>query len=940
LAQDNDLDMTAAPHRPRQAPARPGSLTVRLLALACVLTFTAGPAAARPAAELRPEPADHPDGIHVLDGSYVLDVGELHMNITNHGLIGSQFTELLPYSHAPSGEWPGGSGHEYLWGAGLWIGGRVNGQLAVTTGQPERELRPDDDIAATIYEAQAGRVVRPSSSPEIRGRRFPDLPADDDGDGAIDEDFLNGRDDDGDGLIDEDFGQIATQMFTCTMGDDLPLVRELYPDHLPLGVTVVQRAAAWYQADFEDMIAVEWEITNTGVDLVQDVFLGLYMDCDIQRRGQATQPDDLAGLYDGIVQDDNGLFHTLQVAWMRDAATVNPLKGWFGAVLLGHDTDFLQHYAPNRVDLKGFQIFATNARINQDGEPLNDADRYAVLSSGRRDPDRRLDQPGDLKVLMSWGPFGNLPPGRTVKSQVAFVVGNSQAEMLANAVKALEIYKGREFNADDVFITGSMGRETLICLGDYPTTSQGGEPLLSLGLRADLMDETCVPPDPVLGYWVLTREDFSDVDGRACAWVNTDNCEECFRAMGRECTPENELFWDFRASYPVSFWYGRHNKYYTGVNGGEFTARWIYPGEYPPRAPGLRLIPGDSQVELVWDDISEHDPDYVTGEYDFESYRIYRVGDWRIPPETSSDAGPPAVAWALVDEFDLINESDPRTGAQPNALPLGRNTGLEPIRYRPRCLDAPQFAGLAEVMQAFVDADTAGHHVVMPLLRDSQGRPVSGLQMFLPWESTPAVLDTFFAVTARDGDGPGRVAKRAVQYNHYIDRDAKNGFVSYYSVVPSDHLLQWDDDEGAYRIVGLGVQTDPGNNYQVTIPGPLPQTPQQRAAEGVNIYVYPNPATREALAEMQQQPPTGDDPTGVRVIFNNLPRARNVIRIYTASGDLVQTLQHDGLRDVGATSWNLMSRNGQEVVSGIYLYAVQSDDPSFADFHGRFVVIR
>ena len=42
----------------------------------------------------------------------------------------------------------------------------------------------------------------------------------------------------------------------------------------------------------------------------------------------------------------------------------------------------------------------------------------------------------------------------------------------------------------------------------------------------------------------------------------------------------------------------------------------------------------------------------------------------------------------------------------------------------------------------------------------------------------------------------------------------------------------------------------------------------------------------------------------------------------------------------GHASWNLMSRNGQEIVSGIYLYAVQSDDGRFEDFVGKFVVVR
>jgi len=106
------------------------------------------------------------------------------------------------------------------------------------------------------------------------------------------------------------------------------------------------------------------------------------------------------------------------------------------------------------------------------------------------------------------------------------------------------------------------------------------------------------------------------------------------------------------------------------------------------------------------------------------------------------------------------------------------------------------------------------------------------------------------------------------------------------------------------------------------------------------VATLPNPATRDALHEYQQFDPTGDDPTGVRVTFANLPAARNTIRIYTVAGDLVQELHHDGTLGAGHASWNLMSRNQQEIVSGVYLYSVQSDDRRFENFVGRFVVVR
>ena len=59
-----------------------------------------------------------------------------------------------------------------------------------------------------------------------------------------------------------------------------------------------------------------------------------------------------------------------------------------------------------------------------------------------------------------------------------------------------------------------------------------------------------------------------------------------------------------------------------------------------------------------------------------------------------------------------------------------------------------------------------------------------------------------------------------------------------------------------------------------------------------------------------------------------------------ADGDLVEEIDHDGRNGQGEASWNLVSRNGQEVVSGIYLFVVQTEDQRFEDFIGKFVVIR
>ncbi len=898
-----------------------------ILVLCCALLPVVSQA--EPRAELRRDETIRPDGIHVLDGSYVLDMGELHINITNHGLIGSQYTQTLPYSNAPSGQWPGGSGKEYLWGAGLWIGGNISGQLSVTTGQPEREMRPGDDILDTIYESRAGVVVRPQQNDRITGYRLPDSRADDDRDGRVDEDFLNGHDDDGDGLVDEDFGQIASQMMTCTMYDNTGLVRELYPDHNPLGLAIVQRAATFYQDDFEDIVMLDYEIVNAGYEQVKDVYLGMYVDCDIQRRGDGgSSPDDLAGFYNGAVRGPDGLFHRMEIGWMRDADPVNPLPGVFGTMLLGHDTDAVNYYAPNLVGVNSFQIFATNARTVQNGEPLADADRYALMTKNQIDRDRRTDLPGDLKFMMASGPFGNLPPGRKLSYRVAMIIGNGMAEMLQNALKASIIHRGRYVDLDNNWTTGRGGLERLVCIGDYPTYDDGSERLFDY--RIGFMDEECTGSNPIFGAEIINKEDmFTTFDGRRCIYVNADNCEECFRSVGRKCTEANGLYWssgNARAS--------------TGTYGRETHVPWVFPGEDPPAPPNVRLEAGHNSVELFWDDISEFDIDPDTNEQDFESYRIWRVANWIRPDGTSDDIGPEGGLWAMIEEFDLVNSIPAGIANSENERSLGRNTGLEVARYVPVCLSNPEFEGLAEVMEEFVNADPLNRFITRPLLRDSRGAVIPGRETLLPWEYAPTVLDTFFDVTGREhSPAPGRVVfKRPRQYYHYLDVGVPNGFQTFYSVVATDHLLEWDGE--AYQPAGYGVQSDPGNNQRYVTPAPVPQTVEQRDRDGVNIYVYPNPATQESLAEFQKQPASPNSPTGERIMFNNLPASNNLVTIYTASGDLVATLVHDGINGGGAISWDMISRNGQEVVSGIYLFVVESQDARFEPFRGRFVIVR
>ncbi len=73
-------------------------------------------------------------GIFEQYGDFVMNVGEVQMNITNFGLIGSYPGGRATFSHAPSCQWTAGSGDEYLFAGGLWVGGVVLGERLCSMG--------------------------------------------------------------------------------------------------------------------------------------------------------------------------------------------------------------------------------------------------------------------------------------------------------------------------------------------------------------------------------------------------------------------------------------------------------------------------------------------------------------------------------------------------------------------------------------------------------------------------------------------------------------------------------------------------------------------------------------------------------------------------------------------------------------------------------------
>jgi hypothetical protein len=338
-------------------------------------------------------------------------------------------------------------------------------------------------------------------------------------------------------------------------------------------------------------------------------------------------------------------------------------------------------------------------------------------------------------------------------------------------------------------------------------------------------------------------------------------------------------------------------KFRTGINGQETQVFWIVGTAPPP--PSMRLDPGNRDgVAVYWDNFSESQPDVKTQKLDFEGYRVFRADNWGRPEGTSVTNGPGADLWKLLFQADLRNN-------------FGEDTGLDRFRYEP----------LTHILKASQKEDMINSIRQFLVEYPGQDPPC-------PQGVTTEVCDTLWALAAWDlGLEEGR------QYYRYIDRAVHRGRPYFYAVTASDHNI--DDASGNFSEGKVG---DPSSNFAYV----EPVTPSQAdyAYNEEEVFVVPNPATTESMQPWTLDP-NNEDPTGIKVEFRNLPSDRGTIRIYTVAGDLVEELPFDGRSGVGTIKWDLVSRNGQDVTSGVYIFSVETDtNTAFKRKIGKFVVIR
>jgi hypothetical protein len=161
---------------------------------------------------------------------------------------------------------------------------------------------------------------------------------------------------------------------------------------------------------------------------------------------------------------------------------------------------------------------------------------------------------------------------------------------------------------------------------------------------------------------------------------------------------------------------------------------------------------------------------------------------------------------------------------------------------------------------------------------------------------------------------------------YYEDRDLTPGKTYWYAVRAFDT-----------GVVGAGVLTSGRTgNTQAVIMAPTLASLDSSAANSLDkIYVYPNPYRGSHSRERSGV----EHPSGRlydrQLYFANLP-SPSIVRIFSLAGDHLQTIQHNS-STTSMHAWDMMTRHGQEIVSGIYYYTVEAQGKFFID---KFVVIK
>lgn len=846
------------------------------------------------------------------------NVGKLVLAVNNNGTFGTGFvsgsqTDCFTGIMVLSCEYPKGSNTSYVFAGAFWIGAVVGRDTLVSVGadgwQNCQEMFPDvSPFGDMIY-----RSIIDPARPEYKN--------------AVSE---------------QDF--IATYTDTFTTG--IPGLCPDYIDgrpHIPLHIEVTQRSYAWSYPYADDFILFDYSIKNIGRERLREVYMGLYVDADVNRVGgdPAGFQDDICGfLFSLPIQYGQCVFEdTVFIAWiadndgdLRSSGLLNtPLPHVTAMRIVRTPSDSLDvsfnwwvsngtsslDFGPRR-KIKDFRDLSTGGL----GTPEGDRNKYDFLRNREfdydqiftadiapNDPDwlypnqviaRNIADGYDTRFLLSFGPF-YIESGQTLPLSFAYLAGadlhtdpeNGKNNLVdnyrpdiyysnlsftnlgSNAMWASWIYDNPGIDSDDDSVFG----EYRLCCQDSAISQ---------------IDTIAVGPPLILD--TLWTYDLCDT-----FWYKGDGVP------------------DFRGASPPPA-------------PGTWSSTRLKNGT-PAKINSMRVYPSVGKVTIRWNGLrSETTRDIFSREYDFEGYRIYMSRDSR---ESS---------FIIMASYDINNY---------NRYEFNQTNSIWELNEIPftleqlRCLYGNVVNGSRCNDTLFDPTDYTRSDPYITV--DSLGRTLT--YYFDPQDFNRSIFANYPGANT-----PIRKVYPDQPYPSHLNPDSADtseltdeGFFKYFEYeYTMDNLLPTVPyyvnvtafDFGSPQS-GLGsLESSKTNSARLVYPL---SSVDSVAAQNLEVYVYPNPyrINSDYIADGFEG---RDAPYYIpdrmrRLHFANLP-PRCTIRIYSLDGDLIREFEHD--KDPSDPTsmhdeWDLITRNTQRVVTGIYYWVVEDDKGNTQI--GKFVLI-
>ncbi len=806
-------------------------------------------------------------------------INKMWLSVSNGGTFGIGFagSYLDPETGlpAPSCEYPAGSNVTYLYYGAFWAGAIVGLDTLVSIGI-------DDYYDVREFWPDAGQA------------------------GAIDRrsNMRHSLDYSPDAVSEQDFVCAYTDTFT-----DPGLTGEDPVDnrpHIPLGLKVDQRSFAWSYDYAEDFIMFDFTIENMNRFPLKQVYFGIFVDADVYHEsnsGGTNYTDDICGyLHSFPAPDAPGFLDTVRIAWTADNDG-DPNSG------AGYAFDFTSATSVigTAVLRAPFDSAAMEPSGSQDGQELIYSFNWWITNYGNEALDWGPRKAGTEEH--PFRPFGTRLGTPRGDREKYYVMSSNEFDydQLESAISHTgEGWMPPPRDAAD-FADGFDARY-LFSFG--PFNLQPGDTLpitLAYVAGADFHKEG----SDFINYWdpynpgaYMSRLDFSDL-GKNALWahwifdnpgVDTDGDGD----SGSYRWVVDTVSYGKVMARPDSIRIDSTRIWYKGDGVPDFR------GASPPPPPLVRVIPEFGRLRILWNgQVSENNFDIFSGLQDFEGYRVYLGKD-------SRDFDYVLLAGYDLDDYNIYHFNANRRlwEISPTPVSLDSIKALFGTDFDPNVYNR-------EDKSYFMDG-IAYYFTAQDWNQDNLSNPL-GIHRVYPDADPNDPYDTTDA-----GE------HRYYEYEYVIDNLEPS--IPYYVAVTAF-------DYGSRKVALSSLETAPSNNAVMAYPLPSSESVEE---QGMGVGVYPNPYRIDAgyaRAGYENRDRTKSAERSRAIHFFNLPKICT-IRIYSIDGDLIRQIEHyrpDGGPDAQHEQWNLISRNTQAVVTGIYLYQVSSES---GEQLGKIVIIK